>query len=381
MAEVAEELIWLGSQPLWSWGFSTLDREAPVPIGSLVYVLGATGRGKSSFLAQIASQHARSAGPVVVVSAELTGAIFGARLVSQTRVATWIDVVRGSVDPETVRGTLATLAKMRLMDRVAATWASDLRGEILALQADYPGETVLVALDYLQILRAEGREVRERVLGASTILRELAKETGAVIVAVAKMSRGASRAARDGSNLGVQGTEGGAEAGIELDAVVQMSLGFMKPEDETQPQGAQIVDVSINKTRFGAADRIVPFRFVGAHGTFEDLHQAVPAAARRREGIAAQRSASFETRIREVLAGVVEPITVNALAGKEFLGGKRANTLKAISTAVASGLLVQIEFSETEDRRSKLVMLGTTARERGYKSPPSGSPNGLWSRP
>jgi hypothetical protein len=390
MAQVAEEVIELGKQPLWRWGFPTLDREAPVPIGSLVYVLGATGRGKSSFLAQVAVHHACNIGPALVVSAELTAAIMGARVAAQTGVDSWINVVTGKVEPDLVRAAL-DLPRMRMADGVGASWAADLRAEIVAIQAEYPGEQLLVALDYLQLLRMEGREIRERVLGASAILREFAKEFGLVVMAIAKMGRAASKAARDGSAVGIDGTEGGAEAGIELDAIVQLSLGAMKPEDADEPKGPQIVDLSINKTRFGAADTVVPFRFRGAQGVFEDLDQAVPAADRRAEAGEKKKLerelakvAKNEVKVRDYFEAATAPLTYNEAAGsleKGGMGGNRAENLKAIDSGVAAGWLVRIEPKDGDHPSTKYVMHAGNAQHLGFKAPPNSAPKAPWRRP
>jgi hypothetical protein len=391
MAAIAEEIIELGKQPLWRWGFSTLDREAPVPVGSLVYLLGATGRGKSSFMAQVAVHHAIHTGPALIVSAELVGAIMGSRIVSQTGVDSWINVVTGKVEPDRVREAVAPLTRMRLADGVGASWAADLRDEIVAMQAEFPGEQLLVALDYLQLLRMEGREIRERVLGASAILRELAKEFQCVIVAIAKMGRAASKAARDGTAVGIDGTEGGAEAGIELDAIVQLSLGAMKPEDENEPKGPQVVDLSINKTRFGAADMVVPFRFQGAQGVFEDLDQAVPAADRRQEASErkkadreAAKAAKLEDAIAEHLEGATQPLTCNEVAGsvdKGGIGGRKGDNLRAIEAGIAKGRFVRVESLDGDHPSTKYVMHAGNARHLGYKPPPDSAPKAPWRRP
>lgn len=390
MAAIAEEVIQLGKQPLWRWGFPTLDREAPVPVGSLVYVLGATGRGKSSFLAQVATNHAANTGPVLVVSAELTAAIMGARVAAQTGIDSWINVVTGKVEPDLVRLAL-DIPRMRMADGVGASWAADLRAEIVAIQAEHPGEQLLVALDYLQLLRMEGREIRERVLGASAILRELAKEFGLIVLAIAKMGRAASKAARDGTAVGIDGTEGGAEAGIELDAIVQLSLGAMKPEDAADPKGPQIVDVSINKTRFGAADTVVPFRFRGALGVFEDMDQAVPAADRRAEAAdqkkverEAAKLVRNEGRVLDHLEQATAPLTCNEVAGpldKGGVGGTKADNLRAIEALVTSGRAVRIEPGEGDHPSTKYVMHAGNARLLGFKPPPDNAPKAPWRRP
>src|SRR5687768_8069043 len=60
-SSLADEIIEFGTRPRWSWGFPQLDRIAPVPAGSLAYLIGPTGRGKSAFALQAARRHAEMA--------------------------------------------------------------------------------------------------------------------------------------------------------------------------------------------------------------------------------------------------------------------------------------------------------------------------------
>lgn len=290
LSSLADDVRALASVPIWSWGFPTLDRYAETPAGSLIYLIGATGRGKSSFLAQVATHHARAAGPVLIVSAELTTAIFAARIVAQAVPgASWLDVCRGNVDDAAILSAL-DVPRLNIVDRPDADWPTRLRAEIAAMKAEHPGCTPLVCLDYLQLLRTEGRDPRERTAAASTILRSAASETGAVILAIARAAREASKAMRSGRMAGVDATEAAGESGqVEYDANVQVTLGAMAPLDEADPTGAQIVDISVAKTRMGAADVVIPFRFDGARGVFSEHGEGVPSSQRKADAAAAQK--------------------------------------------------------------------------------------------
>lgn len=290
LSSLADDVRALASVPIWSWGFPTLDRYAETPAGSLVYLVGPTGRGKSSFLAQVATHHARAAGPVLIVSAELAASTFAARIVAQAVPGvSWLDVFRGNVTDAAVSAAL-DVPRLAIVERPDTDWPTRLRAEIAAMKAEHPGCTPLVCLDYLQLLRTEGRDPRERTTAASTILRSAASETGAVILAIAKAARDASKAMRSGRMTGVDATEAGAEASqIEYDANVQVTLGAMVPLDEADPTGTQIVDISVAKARFGAADVVIPFRFDGARGVFSEHGEGVPSSQRKADAAAAQK--------------------------------------------------------------------------------------------
>jgi hypothetical protein len=341
---LAAEILAFARMPRWSWGFAQLDRAAPVPMGSLVYIIGATGRGKSALVLWIARDHALKLGPAIVFSAELAGAIAGARSVAQVTDATWFQVVSGGLSEAEIAAAL-DVAKLRIVDEVTESWAVDIETEILAAQAEHPGEIVLVTIDYLQILRCEGRDPRAQVTAASARLRDIAKRTGAVILALSKASRATARGLRSGDLLGSDATEAGAESnGIEHDAIAQVQLGAMKPANPDDPDDpVSIVDVSVSKSRFGRADVVIPFAFDGAHGTFREAGDAVSAAERKAAkatGDDADKLHEVTLKIRGFLVGVREAMSRGDIA--DGAKGNRKLALKAIGEMVKTGELVEV---------------------------------------
>ncbi len=344
---LAAEIYAFTKKPRWSWGFPNLDREAPVPAGSLVTALGPTGRGKSAFAIGIARSHARTLGPAIVFSAELAGAIAGARAVAQVTHATWFQVLSGGLSEADI-ATALDEPRLRIVDEVTTSWPADIEAEILAAQAEHPGEIVLVTVDYLQIMPSLGlgRDVREQVTAASACLRDIAKRTGAVILLLSKMSRSMARAARNGESVGSDATEGGAETnGIEHDAIAQIQLGLMKPADPDDPDGPRsTVYVSVAKARFGRGDVVIPFEFDGAHGTFREVGEAVSAAAVRAEtskkGNSDGKVAEATLKVRGHLAAVREEVSRNDIV--RVVKGNRQDALAAIGEMLASGELVEV---------------------------------------
>ncbi len=341
--EYAAAVCGLRDRPRWSWGFPHLDRAAPVPTGSLVYVIGATGRGKSSLALQIARMHAESCGPALVFSAELAAEYACARLVSQVTQASWYEVTRGGIDAAAVQHAL-DVPRLRLTDAVTASWARDIENEIGHEVREHPGELVLVVVDYLQVLRSDGRDTRERVANASTALREIAARTGAVILALSKASRVAARGLRSGELVGSDATEVGAETNsIEHDAVAQVQLGVVRPADDDAPSGTRIVDLSVAKARFGTEDVVIPFQVDGAHGWFREHGEPVSLADRKAAARAAsveRRDVQAQQRVRSALAaiGVGSRNKIVAAAG-----GTRASALAALDELIAAGEVVEVQ--------------------------------------
>lgn len=346
-SSLADDIIAFGTRPRWSWGFPHLDRIAPVPTGSLAYLIGPTGRGKSAFALQAARRHAEAAGPAVVFSAELAGALAGARTVSQVTTSSWFEVLTGGVEESVLRAAL-DVPRLRIVDDVAATWAEDIEAEIRASQDECPGQLVLIVVDYLQILRGAGADVRERVTTASATMREIAKRTGAVILCLAKPSRVAAKGLRSGELMGVDATESGAETnGIEQDAFAQIQLGAMRPQDPSRPSGPHVVEVSVSKARFGQPDTVIPFIFDGAHGWFqEDGEPATVAEHRERERgqvhaeKRSHREDNAKARVLAVLAAAEGPLSRNQITTSTR--GRRTTSLSALDHLVAAGVVVEV---------------------------------------
>lgn len=282
VADLADDIAAFARLPRLSWGFEQLDRVAPFPAGSVVVILGATGRGKTAFLLQAARCHAQHLGPVLIVSAELAGAVAGARMVAQATGLAWLEVLGGALDVAQMRAALAVETHdLRIVDEVGPDIMCVIDLELAAFGADFPGKPALVVLDYVQLVPGAGIDPRERIGAVMVALRKLAVKHSAGVMVISKAGRSAARALRTGEAIGVELTEAGAETNaIEHEAVAQVALGAMRPI-EGDPNGAEVVDVSVTKARFGQADKVVPLRFEGARGRFSAAGDAVSATERR----------------------------------------------------------------------------------------------------
>lgn len=299
VSSLVSEIVEFGKQPRLSWAVPELDRLAPFVVGGAVVVIGATGRGKSSFVLHVGSNHARTIGPVLIVSAELAGAVVGARLVSRAHNVSWLAPLSGEVSAEVMSAAL-DIPNMRILDNVGPDILEVIDDELAVFAEEYPGQPALVLLDYLQLLPGVP-EIRQRVTDNMVGVRKLVEKHRAGAVVIAKAGRAAARGLRGGETVGADATEAGAETNaIEHETIAQITLGMMRPADEADPEGPQIIDVSITKCRFGVSDKVIPLWADLKAGRFEPHGAAVSAAERKAAVKVRKTSASVETVVRAV---------------------------------------------------------------------------------
>lgn len=340
---LANEIVAFSELPRLSWGFAELDKYAPLISGNLVVVIGATGRGKTSFVLQIGCHHAETLGPVLFVSAELVGAIAGARIVSNKRRTVWAHVLAGKEDEQAIREAL-DVPNMRIIDEIGPDIIQVIDAELAAFSEEFNNKPALVIVDYVQLLPGSG-EIRHRVTDNVVALRKLAAKYGACVMIISKAGRSAAKELRGGAAVGTDATEAGAETNaIEHEAIGLVALGAMKPVDANDPDGPSIVDVSIAKARFGVADKVVPLRFDGASGRFESHGPAVRASDRRAEAKAKSASVKIETLARSILqlvAGRESPMSKAEIT--DATTGNNSDIAAAIAKLVADGSLVYVK--------------------------------------
>jgi replicative DNA helicase len=172
------------------------DEIAVIRQGGIVPVMGPTGAGKSSLVAGMLIAHE---GPTVVLSRELPADELAARAIGMQCDASWLDVLTGKVPRHEMERVL--MPRLYVLERKNATLGA-LEATIQKAQAECPGEQVLVAIDYVQILESTAAEARAKVADILAQIDDLARAYRVVVLAISQMSRAASRAARGGEALG-----------------------------------------------------------------------------------------------------------------------------------------------------------------------------------
>lgn len=237
------------------------DTLARVRVGSTVVVIGGSGSGKSSLALEMCCEHAENVGPSVVMSIELPGEEAGARIVGQKCDASWEDALTGKVPLEAMERALCC-DRLYILDRRRAT-LKNLEVAVADARVEYPGQPILVAIDYAQLLESGEREVRMRVADAFSQIDDCAREHKFVALALSQMSRENARKARSGEMLGADAAQAGAEsAAIEQWATLTLTIGKAAERED----GTSAVELSVGKARMGKGDRVFPMTYNGRTG-------------------------------------------------------------------------------------------------------------------
>lgn len=307
--------------------------------GGLVVVMGPSGVGKSSLLGGLLVQHAREQGPAICASLELPADEMAARWVALQTDSSWTDVLTGQV-PRAEMERVLDLPRLIIGARKEVT-LNALATEIAQAKASWPDEAVLVAVDYVQLVPGGGDEARARTTDVMERLDELARHTGAVFLVVSQMSRVNARAARDGTVLGIETMDGGAEsAAIERFASVTLAIGAVSPPDE---EGMQRAQLSLGKYRMGRGDRVYPLRIDGRSGRMCIEGEARHASDVRAEAKAEQHAGRLEAVMLAMVQAAEKskaPVTREYL--REKADANRQLAKGAVERLLAAGDLVEV---------------------------------------
>jgi KaiC/GvpD/RAD55 family RecA-like ATPase len=329
------------------WASLTLGDKVVVTVrsGGMVVLMGPTGGGKTSLVCSLLVEYARTQGPVVVLSRELPADELLARAIGMQCDASWVDVLQGRVPIPDMR-RVADMPRMYIVDRKDATL-----GGLVAMtqtaQAEYPGELVVAAIDYVQIIESAAGDPRSKVADVIAQIDDILRAYGVVGIAISQMSRASSRAARSGEALGADSTDGGAEsAAIERAATVTLSIGASGPERE---DGTRAVDLSIGKHRMGGGDKIIPASYDGRTGRWRLTGEARAAADVKAERGDQRDTAVLEAATRAMVAGAAaatEPLT-RAQLGEIALAAMgrcpRGVQRTVVAKLLAGGQLVEVQ--------------------------------------
>lgn len=333
------------------------DELAVIRAGGIVVVMGPTGAGKSSLVAGMLIAHD---GPTVVLSRELPADELAARAIGIQCDASWLDVLTGKVPRHEMERAL--MPRLYVLDRKDATLGA-LVAAIEAAQLEYPGQQVLVAIDYVQILESSAHETRAKVADILSQIDDIARGYRVVVLAISQMSRASSRAARNGDALGADSTDGGAESGaIERFATMTLTIGASGPDRD---DGTRTVELSIGKGRMTGGDRVLPMSYCGRSGRWRLEGDARSAADVRAERANERDSAMLVAAERAIAVGAAaagEPVTreqLGAMAVAEMGRCPRDTQRQAIARLVASGALVEVQRKQ---RKARAWLLWTPDR-------------------
>lgn len=347
-----------------------------VLVGAMIVLAGGPGSGKSTLASNVLLQHAIEVGPALAVSIELPMREFGARTIGLTHDASWIGALTGEVSDdamdrfvERIPRAESGLPRYLVLDRKRANLAN-LKLAVDALKKAWPGLPILVAVDYVQILKNENGPKRvdnERLRVADLIeeLDEMAREMGFVVIALSQMSAANSKIARSGEAIGV---DGGAELAAETTAfnrfaTVGLSIGARSPRCE---DGSEVVELSVGKFRMGQGDGVWPMRTWGRSGKWRVDGPFRP-AQEVRDSRDAEKAAKKEKKDDNALVGIVarssRPMTQNEICDE--VGGNKSKCIARIKRQIADKTLCYVGRRAPTGRKGAVTwMIWTPEKAR-----------------
>jgi len=214
---------------------------------------GMPGRGKSAFALQTALNVAGEGAGVYFISLEMSrGSImrrllkmkFGAAAVENPG-REWERLLAYREDLKTLPLFINDSASLDIEDLVSRTRARISRSK-----------TALVIVDYIQLIRCEGRERRDRVSEATDRLRRLAKDTGTPVLALSQLRRP--------QNIDDRPSMIDLKESGDIEAHAHVVLLLYMPDD---PERRGQDEIIVGKQREGPTGRI-EVAFVGEKGRF-----------------------------------------------------------------------------------------------------------------
>jgi len=177
-------------------GFKDIDEKTGgFQPGNLVVLAARPSMGKSALVANIAENAALAGHPVALFSLEMSESELAQRFIASQANKHGEDLRRGKVAAKEWPRVLSACQKLSdaplFIDDSSDTGVLEIRAKCRRLHAQVDGGLGLVIVDYLQLMRSEGRIVNrvEQVSQMSRGLKALARELNVPVIALSQLSR------------------------------------------------------------------------------------------------------------------------------------------------------------------------------------------------
>lgn len=175
------------SFPLGRW-VPSLYKVRPLVPGELVFIIGDTGTGKTGLLQNIS--RAASPLPTVMFELELPKEIMFERYASMITKLTGEEIETAY---RTADDSVSDLLKMKMPNfcvcPVARLTVSKIEEIILRAELKLGEKPRVVLIDYIQLVKGEGQNRRERISDIAEELKVMAKSTRTIIIAASQIAR------------------------------------------------------------------------------------------------------------------------------------------------------------------------------------------------
>ncbi|MEQ9074112.1 MAG: replicative DNA helicase [Sandaracinaceae bacterium] len=235
-----------------SSGFRGLDqRLSGLEPGQLILVAGRPGSGKSAFAQAVALHNALERRSVAVFSLEMERVSWGRRFLASQASVPAERARQGTMSEpqwQQMKNTAAQLARLPLhIDATPGLTPYQLRSRCRRIRSRHGLE--LVVVDYIQLMRWHERldSTEAQMAEVSKALKELAKELGVPVIALAQLNREVERRGGD-KRPQVADLRNSGQLEQDADAILLLYRAHVHFPKKADPRDAEII---IGKQREG----------------------------------------------------------------------------------------------------------------------------------
>ena len=242
-------------------GFKDLDgKTGGFHPGNLIVLAARPSMGKSALVANVAENAALAGNPVVLFSLEMSESELAQRFVASQARIKGDDLRRGKVPEKQWPKILEACQRLSqaplYVDDSSDTGVLEVRAKSRRLHHQIPGGLGLIIIDYLQLMRHEGRvESRvEQVGQISRGLKGLARELNVPVIALSQLSRAVEQRGGEKKPILSDLRESGQiEQDSDLVMFIYREEYYLKEESERPGEA----DIIIAKHRNGPVGDVV----------------------------------------------------------------------------------------------------------------------------
>jgi replicative DNA helicase len=241
-------------------GFKDLDEiTGGFHPGNLIVLAARPGMGKSALVTNMAENAALQHGkPIALFSLEMSEQELAQRFVASQANIKGEDLRRGRIEDRRWPKILEACSKLQgaplFVDDTSDVGTTEIRAKARRLHQQSPDGLGLIIVDYLQLMRADGRiENRVQQIGEmSRGLKLLAKELDVPVIALSQLSRAVESRTDKRPMLSDLRESGNLEQDADMVMFIYRDEYYTKDESE-EPGVAEIV---IAKNRHGGLDTV-----------------------------------------------------------------------------------------------------------------------------
>lgn len=177
-------------------GIATIDElcHGGFGAGQLIVIGARPSAGKTSLSLDIAQRSARDGHPACYFTIEMTHKDLAIKTMLATGEISMYDVVCERKDWERLERAVSKAQTPNLYISKKCTTITQIMNKITTMHQD--GRCHIAFVDYLQLIRGYGKDLRERMTNITGALKQLAIELGIPIVLMSQLNRDSSREGR-----------------------------------------------------------------------------------------------------------------------------------------------------------------------------------------